>query len=389
MIKEIRIQNMRSIKDAKVSFEKSGIEYRQKYIFNGDYVNPVTMYGDNGSGKSMFLYAIKQLVLLMNYEDNFTGSQSEAFPNILGFSKFADSKTGAESNRVIKTKVPHLSFTFLTKDNIEFVYDVDCITSSILRERLRVKNMYDNKPVLERVDEKYKVIGEKEESIRKTYSAIRLIGIEDYSDKNSNKSIIKRCFECMRDVIYIDSDENVFGYKFITSKTPTDIMLESDFVAKYVSEFSSLPPFKHIAKESQNGDKVILLDFGKNSYLPLGATSDGIIRQSHLIAALKASLEENDPVVVIDEINRSIHPLNIKSIVNEFVDKGVQLFFSSHDTSLLKYLRPDQIYFSYLKGNIESVYCRLNELHPNIREINNIESMYLKGIFDEELQECI
>lgn len=384
MIKEIRVQNMRSIKDATISFEKSGIEYREKYLFRQNYVNPLTMYGDNGSGKSMFLYAIKQLVLIMNYDENFIYSQSEVLPDMLGFPSFDESE--GEDEKIINP--PHLTFSFLTKDETEFTYEVSCVTSSIFVERLIVKGMNEDSPILERFRDSYHIVGEKEEAIKGTYSAVRLIGIEEYADKGSIKSIIKKCFECMRDVIYIDADENVYGYKFITSKTPIDIMLESDYVADHVSDFSSLPPFKHVVKQDRGNEKVVLLDFGNGLHLPYGVISDGVRRESHLIAALKASLEENDAVVVIDEINRSIHPLNIRSIVNEYVKRGVQLLFTSHDTSLLKYLRPDQIYFSYLKSNIESVYCRLNELHPNIREINNIESMYLKGVFDEELQEC-
>lgn len=384
MIKKIEIMDMRSIKNAVISFEKSGIEYRQKYVFREKYVNPLTLYGDNGSGKSMILYAIQQLVLIMNYDESFTKTHSAVFPDILLLSKLNNKKGSSTTN----IEIPTLRFSFVTKDYIEFTYEVKSIFDNIYSEQLFVKGFNDDKPILFRNREKFKIAGEQFEIIRETYSAVRLIGIEEYVEKNTFKSLIKKCFECMRDVIYIDSSLYVFGHKFIKTKTPTDIMLESDFVATHLSKFSSLPQLKHVKKSNYGEALEVVMDFGNDKHLPLNVASDGIVREGLLFAALKAALEEEDAVVAIDEINRSIHPLNIKNIVDEFVQKGIQLVFSSHDTSLLKYLRPDQVYFSYLKSNIESVYCRLNELHPNIRDINNIESMYLKGVFDEKLQKC-
>ena len=49
-------------------------------------------------------------------------------------------------------------------------------------------------------------------------------------------------------------------------------------------------------------------------------------------------------------------------------------------------MRPDQVYFAkWAKGF--SNYYRLSKIYPNIREINNIEKMYLSSTFDEEMKE--
>lgn len=48
-------------------------------------------------------------------------------------------------------------------------------------------------------------------------------------------------------------------------------------------------------------------------------------------------------------------------------------------------MRPDQIYFANWK-NCSSSYSRLSRIYPNIREINNIEKMYLSSLFDEAIK---
>jgi hypothetical protein len=50
--------------------------------------------------------------------------------------------------------------------------------------------------------------------------------------------------------------------------------------------------------------------------------------------------------------------------------------------------RPDQIYFSRWK-NGDSYYCRLSNIYDNIREINNIEKMYLSNTFEEAINQII
>ena len=53
-------------------------------------------------------------------------------------------------------------------------------------------------------------------------------------------------------------------------------------------------------------------------------------------------------------------------------------------TNILQYLRPDQIYFAkWNKGY--SKLLRLSNIYPNIREVNNIEKMYLASVFDDAI----
>ena len=43
----------------------------------------------------------------------------------------------------------------------------------------------------------------------------------------------------------------------------------------------------------------------------------------------------------------------------------------------------EEIYHQFKTG--ESTYKKLSDIYPNIRQVNNIEKMYLSNLFDEEI----
>jgi AAA15 family ATPase/GTPase len=81
----------------------------------------------------------------------------------------------------------------------------------------------------------------------------------------------------------------------------------------------------------------------------LSEESDGTIRLLEYIPAIQEIIEY-DKVYIIDEIERSIHPLTIKEIISKFsldeTTKG-QLIFTTHESNLLDQdiLRLDEIWF--------------------------------------------
>ncbi len=90
---------------------------------------------------------------------------------------------------------------------------------------------------------------------------------------------------------------------------------------------------------------------------------------------------KNDYVLVVDEIDTSLHPLVVHHLVRLLNShKGrAQLVFTTHDTTLLsqRILRPDQIWFVEKdKGNSTHLYS-LADFSP--RENEAIEKGYLNG----------
>jgi len=90
---------------------------------------------------------------------------------------------------------------------------------------------------------------------------------------------------------------------------------------------------------------------------------------------------ENDEVLIIDELDRSLHPLIVRQLVEQFhrTKSRAQLIFTTHDTTILsqKILRRDQVWLTEKnKGSATQLYP-LSDF--SIRESEAIEKGYLAG----------
>lgn len=99
---------------------------------------------------------------------------------------------------------------------------------------------------------------------------------------------------------------------------------------------------------------------------------------------LRQTLEAGK-VLVVDEIDRRLHPFIVKYLVNLFRNpnvnqNGAQLIFTTHETTLLSLdtFRRDQIYFTEkdAKSGVTDLYS-LDEF--SVRKTDNIEKGYLLG----------
>ena len=122
---------------------------------------------------------------------------------------------------------------------------------------------------------------------------------------------------------------------------------------------------------------------GKNIEFNIGQESDGTKRLIDYIPAFQEIIN-NDKVYVIDEIERSIHPITIKEIVTKLaLDEQVkgQLIFSTHESNLLdqNILRPDEIWFAQKDIDGSSKIYSLSDF--KIHNTIDIENGYLKGRF--------
>ncbi len=123
---------------------------------------------------------------------------------------------------------------------------------------------------------------------------------------------------------------------------------------------------------------------GKNFTLPFQEESDGTQRLMNLLPALY-HLKESCKVYVIDELDRSLHPLLSHSILKFFVETcsraNQQLIVTSHETHLLdqELLRRDEIWFA---DKDESQQTRLYSLSEHgVRNDLRLERGYLQGRF--------
>lgn len=118
--------------------------------------------------------------------------------------------------------------------------------------------------------------------------------------------------------------------------------------------------------------------------LPLEDESLGTWRMFSLAAPLLEALEKGE-VLVIDELDRSLHPLLSRFLVSRFHARqqsdatAAQLVFTTHTTSLLdpKLLRRDQVVLVEKGRNLASTFYPLTDFHA--RKGAPLEKSYLEG----------
>ena len=118
--------------------------------------------------------------------------------------------------------------------------------------------------------------------------------------------------------------------------------------------------------------------------LPFSEQSDGTRRLTHLLPALFEGAR--DPhVIVVDEIDRSLHPLLARQFIESFLalarGRGSQLILTTHDTNLLDLdlFRRDEIWFVEKKPPGETHLYSLAEF--KVRLDLRIDNAYLQGRF--------
>ncbi len=128
----------------------------------------------------------------------------------------------------------------------------------------------------------------------------------------------------------------------------------------------------------------------KSIELELANESDGTVRLLNLAPALYFLFANpHPPLFVIDELDRSLHPLLTRMFLQRFLALGSgspgQLICTTHDTNLLSLslLRPDEIWFVEKDAEKVSHLYSLAEFKPEQLEKlgDNLEQGYLNGRF--------
>lgn len=120
-------------------------------------------------------------------------------------------------------------------------------------------------------------------------------------------------------------------------------------------------------------------------FLPLEDESRGTIAFMNLISWIFGALAQGQ-MIVIDELDSSLHPLLCRKIVELFNNKATnpnnaQLLFSTHDTTLLStdLIRRDQVWLAQKDNLGLSRFYPLSDL--KLRKGDNLQKGYLEGKF--------
>ena len=120
---------------------------------------------------------------------------------------------------------------------------------------------------------------------------------------------------------------------------------------------------------------------GTEAEMTMGSESDGTRRLIEYMPLFYAVTKQGG-VYIVDEIERSMHPILIKDIIQKLSESNTakgQLIFTTHESGLLdqNIFRPDEIWFAQKDSE------QATQLYPlsdyNIHKTANIENGYLIG----------
>ena len=113
--------------------------------------------------------------------------------------------------------------------------------------------------------------------------------------------------------------------------------------------------------------------------VPLLLESEGTVESMEFIIPLLQVISQ-DGMFVIDEIERSKHPLIVKELISIFINNNSnsQLIFSTHLPLLLENRNKSQIVFVEKTDCINSEIYRLEDL-KNVRNVENFSLKYVTG----------
>ncbi|MGX2950722.1 AAA family ATPase [Ursidibacter sp. B-7004-1] len=163
------------------------------------------------------------------------------------------------------------------------------------------------------------------------------------------------------------------------------VFKKPNITAKFPSEIPDLMKEKIIKDiEAQNETFFIYFDeLNQPQEINLRDESDGTQKLFEFAGLILAVLK-NGNILVIDELNKSLHPDLVRFLVkifNSSLNKNnAQLIFTTHETSVLRkdLLRRDQIWFCEKEKDRSTILYPLTDFNPH-KNREDIEEYYLNG----------
>ena len=379
MLKKVIINNICSIKTCELDFKKGNYQFLDDNTV-GDVVNPIALYGHNGSGKTSVFNAMASLINFMVEPAEFL---APFLVNNFSVEEYNNSKEHNES------KITGSIELFFSLDDIDFDYYIETSLRGYISKEFLKK---ENDLVINRDKEKYYYNS-------KYYSfdnmSFLVPAIRKLASSEINDETIQKCFSFISSFTFVNLPFINRG-AFVSSKMFKNMSINellvnySDEVKEILKNYNEFPIYTIKKKDSLNsgntpgaGFSLVIEGEGFKGELPFVMISAGMRNQSVLLSIL-LSMPKNG-VLFVDELEQALHPSALASFLKVVKEKKIQLVFSSHNTYILQLLRPDQVYFAKWHNGF-SRYARLSKIYPNIREINNMEKMYLSSVFDESIK---
>ena len=400
MLVQFTVENFLSIRDkVYLSLEPSkDSEHPENLITKGDYkaVNSVAIYGANASGKSSLFKAITVALIMIRNSNNVQVTDK------LPMTPF---KFDFES----RNKPTSFEFTFIAKDGRKYIYGFSATTEKVVEEYLYCYNT--SKPTLlfdlnenekPKFNRAYKV---KLEAAYQMNTANKLFlatattwnvectkspfewlaeSIDTFTDVMELGGVAFEKYRTDENRKYIEFTKNLLKQADINISSievdAKEVMGGPALPFQIVVQGKIIPPNegKHYDVEITTGYTVVDENGEKTEFsLTLQEESIGTQLLFFYGPLLKDAFEKGK-TIVLDEIDKSMHPSLVKFIMNLFRDpdvnkNGAQLIVTTHETGILSLdmFRRDQIYFTEKdsKSGVTDLYS-LDEF--SVRKTENI-----------------
>lgn len=389
MILEFTIKNILSFKERvtlnMLANSQNTLEDNYVIINDKRILKSLAIYGSNASGKSNLfkaLYSVIKVIKQSNNRDVFD------YINITPF-KLDDEGLNSPSEFEIKLLINDIKYLYgftLDKEKIhkEYLYYYPNGRETKIFERTNT-NLYS----FNKKDEKFLKDIEKKTTKNKFFLSTatnwnyeKTYNVYDFLTKKIKVfTSLEELRLCAFEMYYKNNDKlKDFTLDFFKN---TDFNIEDYTISKveFPDDIQVLYPDFLYRKDTY---KVFFKHKNSNKLLSFEEESLGTQVSFSLIPFIMDSLNNNN-VLVIDELDKSLHPLLAIYIVSLYNDTDInkstaQLIFNTHDTNLLdlNMLRRDQIWFT--EKNVETGVTDLYALSDfSVRKQENIEKGYLLG----------
>lgn len=394
MILEFSVKNFLSFKE-KVTFSmiaNSNKELNDNYVEIGGnkVLKSAAIYGANASGKSN-LFKILTLVVLMLRSSNSVDINAKLPLIPFKLDKGSVNKPSEFEIKFILDETRYVYGFIADKDKIydEYLYYYPNGRETKIFDRTNI-NEYSytqkDEKILREIEtknaqNKFFLATATNWNFDKTKAAYNFLtnGIGTCNNLEILKNMAYKMYETNPDYLKdfaIDflqkADFNIEDYQISQIDVPGEFLTAiPEFIAKTLPD---KPKAYQVLFKHKNSD----------NYLSIDEESLGTQMIFAFIPFLADSLK-NKKVLIIDELDKSLHPFLVQYIVEIFNDaeinkNGSQLIFNTHDTNLLdlNILRRDQIWFT--EKNNETGESDLYSLSDfSVRKQENVEKGYMLG----------
>ncbi len=312
MLERIAIRNVNSIDYCELDLTKANYRYAEENV-DGPVVNPIAIYGHNGSGKSSIFGAIAHFISMMSVPPE---AVSPFVVNNFLFEKYHSD--GRTDSSLIRGSVE----LFFDISGNKYDYFLETSRDNyVSREFLKI----DGATYFENNEGQYSLNGSSYDINSKTTSRIipflRILASSEIVD-----STIQTVFNYVKSFTHVNAalinrgacvTSNIFN-----NTNSFDLMVShSEEVKKMLKEYSDFPVYS-IVKDNvalPNGlvsqqYNVVLEDGDFKGKLPYQMISLGMQSQSFLLSILLSMPRQS--ALFIDEADIALHPSSIKGFFN-------------------------------------------------------------------------